>query len=185
MGVDLVLAVTSDETFDDETILDWSWRLGHAFCADKGLHGILAWNRTGLLHRIENWELDEYFNARRFPTMLRVATLARFSHAISNYDGTGLLYETKAVAEWLERVVPSAHVWFGADNGGSLQSFNAATREFLWRQAIERSRQWEPCDSGRCTCGAPWLLESTTSSSRGIKHKYECTNCGATHVGEP
>lgn len=138
MGVDAEMFVRTRENITPGQVRRWAYELGDAFYPEKFYrytdHDTKE--RVHHLHLIDNYAQDgPDITPEPGETFVRVNLSTR-------YYGPG--YERGdcafivMVAEWLERQIPGAEVWYGGDSSGlCAEKFDKAAREALIAHWVE------------------------------------------------
>lgn len=126
MGVDAEMFVRTKEHVTPEQVRSWAYHLGASFGPDR--FWIWHEDKRHCLMLVDEYEQDgDTIYPEEGETFIRVFPATR-------YYGKG--YERGDIsflimlAEWLERVIPGAEVWYGGDSSGCCASkFDKPERE--------------------------------------------------------
>lgn len=133
MGIDAEMLVRTRYDFNEEELKNWRFELHDAF--SSAVWASRKWN-TRALAEIDVYEQDgPDVHPEPGERFLSVALSGRYYGPA--YE-RGPLPDFIAIAEWLERRIPEAVVWYGGDSSGvAIRPFGKAEREHLFAHFVQ------------------------------------------------
>lgn len=141
MGIDAEMFVRTRARITVDQVRDWAYRLGSTF----GAESFWIFKREGEPVRHCLQIVDEYtqdgptLKPEKGETFIRVYPATRYYGEGYERGNLPLLI---AVAEWLERNIPHAKVWYGGDSSGvEATAFDAKARRHLMRHFCDQGHE--------------------------------------------
>lgn len=181
MGIDAEMFVRTKEPVTQEQVKSWAYHLGSSF----GSNRFWIWHedKRHCLQIVDEYKQDgDSIYPEPGETFIRVYPATRYYD--KGYERGDLPFLIM-LAEWLEKIIPGAEVWYGGDSSGYLASKfdeDARGRMFLYFCEVAHhpyhngySRIFAKFSVPVCPlCEVPM----TSLGGGGDRTFYECTGCG-------